>query len=199
MLHRAVLEVKKMARDYARGNLQSYIRYIRTTRPRLLKNAGIPDNDREDESARYNAQSVAAMTEGDRKVIYRYLCAREEITFLEKAVIKIPEARIRKVKHAINVFNTTTEVEGTGMTIDEVLVYLSQLTAARSRYDQMRARLPKERINNFGRGSQIIEYTYANYDVEKAAEDYSRISDEQAKLQTALDVTNNTKTMEIVL
>ena len=107
--------------------------------------------------------------------------------------------QIRKVKHAINVFNTTTEVEGTGMTIDEVLVYLSQLTAARSRYDQMRARLPKERINNFGRGSQIIEYTYANYDVEKAAEDYSRISDEQAKLQTALDVTNNTKTMEIVL
>lgn len=97
VLHRAVLEVKKMARDYARGNLQSYIRYIRTTRPRLLKNAGIPDNDREDESVRYNAQSVAAMTEGDRKVIYRYLCAREEITFLEKAVIKIPEARIRKV------------------------------------------------------------------------------------------------------
>lgn len=34
------------------------------------------------------------------------------------------EQKIRTVKHAINVFNTTHKVEGFDMTVDEILVYI---------------------------------------------------------------------------
>ena len=43
----------------------------------------------------------------------------------------------------------------------------------------------------------IVEYRYANYDVEKAASDLSAVSDELARLQVALDVVNNSVTLEI--
>ena len=38
------------------------------------------------------------------------------------------EARIRKLKHAINIFNATQTVDSFDMTIDELLVYIPQLT-----------------------------------------------------------------------
>lgn len=62
----------------------------------------------------------------------------------------------------------------------------------------MSGRLPKQRENtsSFG-GKTIIEYDYANYDLEEAEKDYKSASDELAKTQTALDVINNAETMEI--
>ena len=48
-----------------------------------------------------------------------------------------------------------------------------------------------------GFGSQIIDYRYANYDIEAVKADYQRVSDELAKAQTALDLVNTTMTMEI--
>ena len=38
--------------------------------------------------------------------------------------------RILTIRHALNLFNLTTEVPGTGMTIDQVLIYLPQLSEA---------------------------------------------------------------------
>ena len=43
------------------------------------------------------------------------------------------EAKIRKLKHAINIFNATQTVDSFDMTIDELLVYIPQLTKRKSK------------------------------------------------------------------
>lgn len=56
------------------------------------------------------------------------------------------EAKIRKLKHAINIFNATQTVDGFDMTIDELLVYIPQLTKRKSKLLEMKSRLPKEAV-----------------------------------------------------
>ena len=108
--------------------------------------------------------------------------------------------KIRLLKHAINCFNTTQLGGDTGMTIDQVLVYIPQLTEMRSRLYTLQDRLPKQRTSVGGIGSNtVIDYCYANYPVEQAKEDYTRISDELRSLQTALDLVNTTVQMEFEL
>ena len=106
------------------------------------------------------------------------------------------EESIRKVKHAISVFNTTHVVPGFDMTIDQMLVYIPQLNENKQRLMLMTNRLPVQRMP--GRSmSAIIEYTYANYDVQRAAEDLRQVSARLAEAQTALDLVNSTETMEL--
>ncbi len=108
--------------------------------------------------------------------------------------------KIRILKHAINCFNSSRTVGSTGMTIDQVLVYIPQLTEMRNKLYDMQNRLPKQRTSIGGIGSNmVIDYRYTNYSVEKAKEDYIRVSDELRKIQTALDVLNTTETMEFEL
>ena len=107
-------------------------------------------------------------------------------------------AKIRKVKHAINIFNSTTIIPGFDMTIDEMLVYLPQLSARASRLSAMKDMLPKERVpGGYGGSSQIIDYRYANFDIAEAKEDYAALTDELAKAQTALDLVNSTAELDI--
>lgn len=56
------------------------------------------------------------------------------------------EGKIRALKHAINCFNMTHFVDGFEMTIDEMLVYIPQLTRRKNKLLEMKSRLPKERI-----------------------------------------------------
>lgn len=112
------------------------------------------------------------------------------------------ERKIRKVKHAVSLFNLNTQVEG--MTIDEVLVYLPQLQERRSKLSAMVDRMPKQRaksgfMSRYTEKSAIIDYEYANYDIGKAEEDLRNVSEEIARLQTALDVANTTGELEIEL
>lgn len=106
------------------------------------------------------------------------------------------QAKIRTVKHSLNCFNSTTEVPGFDMTIDQLLVYIPQLSRRKQKLAMMSSCLPKERAK-VGFGSQIIDYQYVNYDIEAAKADYQSVSDELAKAQTALDLVNTTMTMEI--
>ncbi len=107
------------------------------------------------------------------------------------------DEKIRILKHAINCFNTTQTIGDTGMTIDQALVYIPQLTERRRRLYEMQARLPKQRVSVGGVGKNtVIDYRYANYSVEKAREDYERASDELRAIQTALDLVNTTVKME---
>lgn len=106
--------------------------------------------------------------------------------------------KIRKLKHAINIFNSTTKVPGFDMTVDEVLVYLPQLSASVSRLDTMKSALPKERAESYGRQNVgLIDYRYANYDIAKAEEEYRKAANTLAELQLALDTVNNTVEFEI--
>ena len=90
------------------------------------------------------------------------------------------EEKIRKLKHVINTFNLEQEVPGFGMTIDQMLVYIPQLTSRKKKLDYMRKKLPKEReSSNYGRNSNIVEYRYSNYDIAQAEADYSNSLDNE--------------------
>ena len=107
------------------------------------------------------------------------------------------EAKIRYIKHAINCFNIRTMVPGFDMSIDEMLVYIPQLSARKRKLSDMASFLPKERVSNGYQATKIIEYTYTNYEIQKAADDLAEVTDELARAQTALDVVNNQEQMDI--
>ena len=103
--------------------------------------------------------------------------------------LRIIEEKIISLKHSINQFNLTYMIEGFDMTIDQMLVYIPQLTARKKKLEKMASRLSKERINNgFARSSNFIEYTYCNYEVSDAKYDLEETAKELAAAQMALDL-----------
>lgn len=145
------------------------------------------------EKERRSSTFLAAMGEDVESVRpeYDYSDTQRELDELD--------GKIRMVKHAINSFNLQHIVPGFSMSIDQMLVYIPQLTARKQKLGQMKNYLPKQRETAaaFGRNNNIIDYRYANYDIKAVEEDYTAVTDELAKAQTALDVLNNTETMEI--
>lgn len=106
-------------------------------------------------------------------------------------------AKVRKLKHAINVFNSTTLIPDWNITIDEMLVLIPQLTRKKDRLASMKNRLPKERVEAGMRtASNIIDYRYANYDIAAAQEEYEKTADLLGRAQTALDLVNSTVTFD---
>ena len=137
---------------------------------------------------------VAAVSENVEDVRPEYDFAK---TRAEEAVLS---EKIRKLKHAINVFNSTTVIPEWNITIDEMLVLIPQLTRKRDRLSMMKNRLPKERVEAAMRtASNIIDYRYANYDIAAAQAEYDEASNRLAKAQTALDLVNSTVTFEVTL
>ncbi len=116
-----------------------------------------------------------------------------------QAALESLEAKVRKVKHALNVFNSTTVVPGFGMTIDEMLIYIPQLSQSKMRLANMRSRLPKQREQSRASQSNILDYRYTNYDIAAAGAEYDRVSELLSKAQLALDAVNNSAKLEISL
>ena len=106
------------------------------------------------------------------------------------------EEKIRRLKHAINIFNTTHTVPEFGMTIDEMLVYIPQLTKRKNKLGEMRAALPKKRVEVWGGNRGVIDYAYANYDPAAVSLAYDEVCDALSRAQLALDRVNSTETFE---
>lgn len=104
------------------------------------------------------------------------------------------QQKIRLIKHAINQFNVNQPVPGfEHLTIDQMLVYIPQLTAHKKKLLAMANQLPRERLDQRKRANiNIVEYVFANYDADVVSEDLTRVSDELAKAQNALDIVNTT-------
>ncbi len=111
------------------------------------------------------------------------------------------DAKIVKIKHAINVINVTStvKVDGADMTIDAVLVKMAQLNKRKSILDGMRKRQKKSRVSNGYLSSRKTapEYQYINYDLEAVKKEYERIDGEIAEMQIALDKFNQTFEFEV--
>ena len=135
---------------------------------------------------------VAALNEDPESVRPQYDYVKMQ------AEMKALEERIRKLKHAINQFNVSTRVEQFNMTIDEMLVYIPQLTRQKQKLQVMKNKLPKSRVQQrYGGSSNIIDYEYTNYDLDKVHQDYDAVSDELARAQLALDTLNTTIEFEL--
>ncbi|MBQ8940686.1 MAG: hypothetical protein IJ062_02540 [Firmicutes bacterium] len=121
---------------------------------------------------------------------YDYTARQSELADLEE--------KIRKLKHTINTFNLSQTVPNFDMTIDQMLVYIPQLTARKKKLDYMRRKLPKEREETgYGRNSNIVEYNYANYDISVVEADYQKTVDELSVVQNALDQVNTSVEFEV--
>ena len=140
-----------------------------------------------------SASFVAALGEDVESVRPAYDFAATQ------AKLRELEEKIRTLKHAINRFNSETEVPGFGMTIDAVLVLIPQLNRRKGRLAEMKGALPKtrERLAGYGASGVAVDYRYANYEIAAAAEAYDAIADELSRAQTALDSVNNTVTFEV--
>ena len=108
------------------------------------------------------------------------------------------EEKIRKIKHALNKFNVNTLIPGFGITIDEMLVLITQLTKQKAKLGAMKDKLPKMREKVVGYGANgVIDYCYINYDIDEVHEEYQLVSEKLTKAQLALDNVNTTFTFEI--
>ena len=110
------------------------------------------------------------------------------------------EAKQRIVKHAINTFNLTHTLPGfDGLTIDQALVYIPQLTARIRKLRSMAGVLPKQRIVDRYSNAAFVDYAVCNYDIEAAEQAYIETKDLLAAIHVALDTVNTTETMDIDL
>lgn len=101
------------------------------------------------------------------------------------------EKSIRKLKHSINQFNTIQVIPEFNITIDEMLVYIPQLTKAKEKLGKMRSGLIKQRyVPSHYENSNIIDYVIKNYDITEVEANYNKVSDILASAQIALDRVN---------
>lgn len=107
--------------------------------------------------------------------------------------------KIQKIKHAVNVANTTQPVRvgDKDYTVDTILVRMAQLNRRKSTLDSMRKRTPKERVKAYSSSGRAAEYICTNYDISLAKQEFERVSKEIIAMQLALDRHNQTYSFEI--
>lgn len=109
------------------------------------------------------------------------------------------DRKIRTLKHALNVFNSTT-VLPLGITIDQALVEMAQLNNKLPRLDMMRKAQNKRRLSGVMAGRRdVAEYEYLNYDPDQAEKVYEADFERVQQIQLALDKVNQTVEFEVDL
>ena len=110
------------------------------------------------------------------------------------------DEKIVKIKHAINVSNSsnTVLVGDREMTIDEILVRMAQQSRRKEFLDYLRKKEPKTRLSGTYLARKAVpEYEYINYDLELIKAEYDRVDAEIAAMQIALDKFNQTFEFEV--
>ena len=115
---------------------------------------------------------------------YDFLATRDEVTRIDAEVLRI--------RHALHRFNLETVLPDSKITIDEALVLMAQLGKEKQLLKDMRARLPRKRVDANWTGSASIEYEYANYDIKQAEERYAAVAQRISDLQMEIDYANQT-------
>lgn len=138
---------------------------------------------------------------------YVYKVATDEEPFVPdydyeqiSAAMEAIDTKVRILKHAINLNNITNQIQvgDEMMTIDTILVKMSQLNNRKMFLDVMRKQPEKTRVSMSMFGKNMAqEYQYVNYDLEKVKADFEKISDEIMAMQIALDKYNQTFEFEV--
>lgn len=136
---------------------------------------------------------VAATNEEPVIPEYNYETVANMIEKIDKKVVAI--------KHALNLSNATAKVQvgNEEMSIDSILIRMAQFNKRKGVLDELRKKLPKERVyqRSFGASSAAPEYKYINYDLELIKQEYERISSAIMEMQMALDYYNQTVLFEV--
>lgn len=120
---------------------------------------------------------------------YDFLATRDEVARIDAEVLRI--------RHALHRFNLETVLPDSKITIDEALVLMAQLGREKQLLKDMRARLPRKRVDSNWAGSASIEYEYANYDIKQAEERYAAVAQRISDLQMEIDYANQTVQFEV--
>ena len=147
-------------------------------------------NNKERQSCVY----TAAVGETPVVPAYDYLKVTETIGELD--------AKISKIKHAINLANVTNEVQvgERFMSIDSVLVEMAQLNKRKEFLDYLRKQEPKMRKEaGFAARNSAPEYQYINYDLEVVKKEYEAVAACIMEMQLALDRYNQTVEFDVEL
>ena len=147
----------------------------------------------QDETEQEVSTYVLGEGEAAEPPAYDYGVVREKVAQID--------GQARAIRHALHRFNMQTVLPERGITIDEALILLAQLSGRKDRLNELASRQPQERLGNryFGSGNGPIEYRYANYDVAQAEADYRAVADEIAALQLELDLVNQTEVFSVEL
>ncbi len=166
--------------EFTSASANKYLRRLQDEKDRLLRS--------EQEVSTF----VLAEGETAEPPAYDYGAVRERVAQLD--------AEARAIRHALHRFNMRTTLPDQGITIDEALILLAQLSGRKDRLNALASRQPKERLSDrYLGGSGQIEYRYANYDPAQAEADYRAVSDEISALQLALDLVNQTEVFSVDL
>lgn len=165
------------------------MKYTSAEANKLLKTLENKRNNilrREEKASKFKVSSTENVE--DLRPEYDFAKTQKELALLNE--------KIRKIKHAINMFNVTHTLPGFGdLTIDQALVYMPQLREEIRKLNDMASSLPRERIEDFR--SNIVDYSIANFDIDEAVSAYEKESERLTLLQLALDKANTTETIEI--
>lgn len=167
--------------EFTSASANKYLRRLQDEKDRLLRT--------EQEVSTY----VLAEGEAAEPPVYDYGAVREKVAQIDR--------QARAIRHALHRFNMQTVLPERGITIDEALILLAQLSGRKDRLNELASRQSQERLGNryFGSSNGPIEYRYANYDVARAEADYRAVADEIAALQLELDLVNQTEVFSVEL
>lgn len=126
---------------------------------------------------------------GEKPLIYSY-----SFTDTQEQLHQIDD-KVAKLRHAINLFNVSTEVPGYGFMIDEALVRLAMMNDEKNRIDRMRG--VKARVRSTSPYTGQIEYTVRNYSEQEVSSAYDNIAKSISDLQQAIDLLNITALFEV--
>lgn len=168
--------------EFTSASANKYLRRLQDEKDRLLRS--------EQEVSTY---VLAEGGEAAEPPAYDYGAVREKVAQID--------AEARAIRHALHRFNMQTVLPERGISIDEALILLAQLSGRKDRLNSLASRQPRERLGDryFGSSNGSIEYRYANYDVAQAEVDCRAVADEIAALQLDLDLVNQTEVFSVEL
>ena len=102
--------------------------------------------------------------------------------------------KIMRLKHTLNVSNSTVIVEEFGLTIGECLVCMAQLNNEKIVLERLSRNQSKSRTTLY---NGTVEYTDTNYNVEVCKDKLNGIKETIRKLQLAIDRVNLNNMIEI--